>query len=44
VRIPLSTLTAAGLDVSALARLQIAVPAPDRTTGSFLMTDIELAE
>ncbi len=44
VRVPLDSIGAAGVDTSALERLEIEVPAPDSDTGSFLVTDIELAD
>ena len=43
VRIPVELLAEAGLDPTSLATLDVEVPAPDRTTGSFLLTDLELA-
>ena len=43
VRIPVSVLEDAGIDTSALESFVIRVPAPDHATGSFLLTDVELA-
>lgn len=44
VRVPLERFAADGVDTGALERIEIEVPAPDRDTGSFLITDIELAD
>jgi len=44
VRIPVSKIAAAGVDVMALDSFEVRVPAPDRSDGSIVLSHIELAE